>query len=392
MHSLARIITRNPQDAFAVSEYLRSEGYTVETVSPGEFRITPAELELDLTRCGRSEAVDRAQALVASHRGGASVQTEAPAVSEPPQPRKTKTPIAYDIVGRPVAFAEEEPGRRQNPDRTSRALALIFSRVTAPVRDFQRRRAERRSLKLKAEQVRRRQQEVARERARQEMERRRAEAERAERQRQEQIAAEQQAEEERARAALVRAAGIAAASEAARQQELEPAAVEEPAGQEQAEPVLAENPVLQHVPASGLKPARPFGLRQRSSSIVTSGKAVAIGCAAGILVVLGLVANANRRPASPLSPGALMLNTLVKQEVPFGPVTITPPAAPEPSPVVTRKILPAAGPSHGKSGAGRRRGTQANPDDVVIRHPQPPSPNLQSTASTAKLKQHSDTD
>ena len=44
---LARIITRNPQDAFAVSEYLRSEGYTVETVSPAEFRITPAEIELD---------------------------------------------------------------------------------------------------------------------------------------------------------------------------------------------------------------------------------------------------------------------------------------------------------------------------------------------------------
>ena len=67
--SLARIITRNTQAAFAVSEYLRSEGYIVATVSPGEFRITPAELELDLNHCKKSEAVARAKALVASRRG-----------------------------------------------------------------------------------------------------------------------------------------------------------------------------------------------------------------------------------------------------------------------------------------------------------------------------------
>ena len=135
--SLARIITRHPQDAFAVSEYLRSEGYTVETVSPEEFRITPAEVELDLNRCKKGEAVDRARALVESHRGTASTQTEVPAVSEHPQPQKATIPVAYDIVGTPVAFAEEEePEGQKAPKGTDSALASLLSRLTAPVQSF----------------------------------------------------------------------------------------------------------------------------------------------------------------------------------------------------------------------------------------------------------------
>jgi len=369
---LARLITRNPQDAFAVSEYLRSQGYTVETLSPGEFRITPAELELDLTRCGRSEAVDRARKLVESQRGVAQAQSEAPAVSEPPQPRKAKTPVAYDIVGRPVAFAdEEEPGRGQNPNRTGRVLASLFSRVTAPVRDFQQRHAERRGLKLDAEMARRRERDLARQRARQEMERRRAEAELAERRRQEQIAADQQAEQERARAALVRAAGISATREAARQKQIEPAAAEEPAEQQRTEPASAENPVRQQLPVRRPEPAQPFVARRRPWLVVLR-RAAATALGASLVALVGFVAYANRRPASPLSPGALMLSASVKQEVPFGPVTITPPAtAPNPSPVaaVLTKTSPVVRPTARMT---RRK----------------PLPN----ASTARLKHDSETE
>jgi len=71
---------------------------------------------------------------------------------------------------------------------------------------------------------------------------------------------------------------------------------------------------------------------------------------ASLLLLLGFVAYANRRPASPLSPGALMLGTSVKQEVPFGPVTITPPAPspvaaiPKPSPARPSARVPRRGP------------------------------------------------
>ena len=57
---LARIITRSPQATILASEYLRSQGYMVETVSPGEFRVTPAEFELNLEKCGPQEALARA--------------------------------------------------------------------------------------------------------------------------------------------------------------------------------------------------------------------------------------------------------------------------------------------------------------------------------------------
>jgi hypothetical protein len=318
---LARIITRNPQDAFAVSEYLRSEGYTVETVSPAEFRITPAELELDLSHCKKSEAVARAKAMVASRRGMAPLEQEAPAVPEPALPEKTKAPVAYDIVGRPVAFAdEEEPERHQEPRGIRTPLAAWLNRVTAPVRDFRQRRAEQHALRLEAKSARRCEQELARERARQELERQRREA--AERHRQDQIAAEQQAEQERARVTALREARIAAEREAARQQ--------------QPESAVAEKPALRQLPARGPSPARPFVARRRRPAPVILRRIVATGFGAGLLLLLGFIAYANRRPASPLSPGALMLNGSVKQEVPFGPVTITPPTAgvkTKPSPV-----------------------------------------------------------
>ena len=356
---LARIITRNPQDAFAASEYLRSEGYTVETVSPAEFRITPAELELDLSHCKKTEGVARAKAMVSSRRGADPAEQEAPAVPEPALPEKTKAPVAYDIVGRPVAFAdEEEPERQPRPRSTRNALASLLSRLSAPVRELQQRSAERRALKLEAEQERRREQELARERARQEMERRRVEAELAEQRRQEQVAAEQQAEQERARAALVRDATISTAGEAARHQQAETVASENPVEHQQTEPPLAENLVRQQLPVR--RPAQSFVARGRTSTLL--GRAAATALGVSLVALLGFVAYANRRPASPLSPGALMMNGSIKQDVPFGPVTITPPAAaaPKPSPVVKGRGQPAVRPAGVKPGAGPPSSVAAN--------------------------------
>ena len=324
--SLARIITRNPQEALAASEYLRSEGYTVETVSPVEFRITPAEIELDLNRCKKGEAVARAKAMVASRRDMAPVEHEAPAAPERTLPEEIKVPVAYDIVGRPVAFAGEEVSERQQRPRSRRnALASLLNRLTGIVRDFRQRRAEQQALRLKAGLARRREQALARERAQQEMEHRRAEAELAEQRRREQVAAERLAEQQRAQAALVRQAGISAARELAHQKQAEAAAPERLPEPPQIQPVAVAVP-RGKLAAARPNSARPFVARRRASNVILR-RAAATALGAGLLLVLGFVAYANRRPASPLSPGALMMNTSINQEVPFGPVTIMPRAA-----------------------------------------------------------------
>jgi hypothetical protein len=390
---LARIITGNAEEAFAVSEYLRSEGYTVETVSPAEFRITPAELELDLNRCRRTEAMDRARALVTSQRSPVQAQLEASPAPEPVRPQKNKAPIAYDIVGRPVTFADEEETESQKePGSRRKALAALFSRVTAPVHDFRRRRAEKRAVRLEARLARNRQKRMARERAQQELDRRRAEAELAERRRQEQVAAERLAEQERARAALVREAGISVARETPRQH-AEVVAAQELARQEQDEPASVENPVRQQLPARRPEPARPLIARRRTSTAILRRVGMtALG--ASLIAMLGFVAYANRRPASPLSPAALIMNESMKQEVPFGAVTLTPPAAASrPSLIANGSTRPAVRSTQGwPRGRRQRASSQADADDVTVGHFQQRSSNPQSTASAARLKRHSDAD
>ena len=414
---LARIITRTPQDAVAAAEYLRSQGYMVETVSPEEFRITPAEVELQLNRCSSAEAVERAQALLASHGAAeASAEVTAPPAVVPPQ--EGEIVLAYDITGRPVEYADQEQiQRRQKPGNWWRALAAglagVRQSVRRPALDLQRKRAEQRALKLEAEAARereeiRRGEELARERERQEMERQRQEAERAERQRQEEITAER----ERARVAALHEAMIAAQRAATPPQ---PSPVAKP----EAVPIIAaeeaeDNPNLLPAPAepaSETQPAeqavRPQPPRRpphaqrlpvRRRPMVISRAAVVTACGLSVLLLLGFVAYANRRSASPLAPGALMKD--VKQNVPFGAATIAPPPA-APKPVVAApagRPSPTVRPANQKPPAARhgarqlRRPSQDSlaEDEVVVRHFTPPRARPQ--PSTAKLKRYSDRD
>lgn len=410
---LARIITRTPQDAVGASEYLRSLGYTVETVSPEEFRITPAELELNLDRCGAAEAVERALALVDS---GAAVAAEIEALPapEPTPPQKAKIPIAYDITGRPVEFADEE--RLESRPRHS-GLGSVLAAVATWLRPWsnsRQRRAEQHALKLEAQAARqreevRRQEDLARERLRQETERQRQAAELVER-RQEQLAAEQQ---EQARIAALHEARIAAERETPQEQPLPlvppsestPVVTEETAGDNltvlaapsaprpKAEPAPVAEVVRQQV--SRLQRPRPVQARRRRSPIAISRTAVATACGLSLLLIMGFVAYANRRPVSPFLPGAL---TNVKQDVPFGAASVTPSAiAAPPRRVAPGKRPAAAHAANRKPPAGQpaarqlRRPSQDDPhDEVAVRHFQPAQPRPQ--PSTAKLKRHSDLD
>src|SRR5512142_1191213 len=66
---LARIITPTAADASPIAERLRAHGYTVEVVSAEQVHISPADLEVDLQKCSRHEAL--AQAAEAARRSGA---------------------------------------------------------------------------------------------------------------------------------------------------------------------------------------------------------------------------------------------------------------------------------------------------------------------------------
>ena len=111
-----------------------------------------------------------------------------------------------------------------------------------------------------------------------------------------------------------------------------------------------------------------------------SGKTLAIASAAGFLLLLGFVAYANRRPASPLAPGASLMNGSVKQSLPFSPATITPSAATSnPSPVPPANTAPAVRPTTPKPSAARRSAD-------LHRRPS------RDDSSTAKLKEQSDTE
>lgn len=125
-------------------------------------------------------------------------------------------------------------------------------------------------------------------------------------------------------------------------------------------------------------PQAVLAVRRWRAPVLLSGKALAIASAAGFLLLLGFVAYANRRPASRLSPGTLMMNGSVKQAVPFGPATITPSASTlKPSSVTPANTAPAVRPATPKPSAGRRSA------DL---HRRPPPDD----SSTAKLKQQSE--
>src|SRR6185437_2424289 len=60
---LARILTRFPEQADALSQELRQHGYTVEFSSPELAGKSPADLEIDFELCAEPDALSRASEL-----------------------------------------------------------------------------------------------------------------------------------------------------------------------------------------------------------------------------------------------------------------------------------------------------------------------------------------
>jgi len=118
--------------------------------------------------------------------------------------------------------------------------------------------------------------------------------------------------------------------------------------------------------------------RHWRAPVSISRKTFASACALGFVLLIGFVVYVYRRPASPLPPGALLMNQTAKQDVPFGPVTITSSATVKSGPGTAATTSPTPRPAIPKPSAARR--------NTNLRwHPR------RDDSSTANLNQQSDT-
>lgn len=395
--SLARIVTSTPAQFSALAEYLRGRGYGVEFVEPGEPGAAPADLEMNVQGCTPEEAMARGR--------------DAAEAAPTPGVRRA---IAYDITGRPVAFADdEEPapkdgnaiGRgwsglvsalRETQENLRLSLGHLrewFEEGRQSLRERRARQSQERTQALEerearklaqAEQARQQQEEMERQaalerrRIREQEEARRAEAERSRRE-----------QEENARRLQLAAAGARLREQeqarreqvAQRERELmerfrrearedavrERFQIEQASAQQKLQPAQA---AIAHRAAPTQAPRRYRRDNDWRAAAIT---AVVLA----LLVTLGYAAYENRTPAAPLSNRALVRSQSVSEPVPFGAAVAAPQApraASQPNPALPQKDVapasPAPSPAHRirRSRHSRTADEGIAEDEVVVHH------------------------
>ncbi len=400
---LARIVTRTPAQLAALSEYLRARGYTVELIEPGTLRTASAELELDVDGCTAEEAMSRGMS-----------------AAEAAQDHGGRRAIAYDITGRPVAFADEEqeaPAERGNPvgqawnglrfllrelvedlRRSAARLRKWLAEGRETIQEHRVRRQEERRQAQAEEAHARQAQALAQqqERSRREQE---TDAERralAERSRLLQEEAARQAVADRARREqeeAARRAELAAARERIREQQ-EQARRQEQAERERRlmerfrrearrdavqERFQVEQSGAQQQPPAPAEARLARGEERRPQTRYDQRrdhdwqKAALAAVVIALLVTLGYAAYANRQPAAPLSNRARVRSQNVSQPVPFGTATVPPPqpaAAAPPRALPQSEVAPTAAPAPSprvhRTGRARVSDDTIADDEVVI--------------------------
>ena len=430
---LARIITRNPEDARALQQQLIERGYEVAYADPSALIAEPADLEIDLERLPLDEGLRLASHWAAESGSNVYVapgalpevkQTE-PIASISSQPREevvdaaprsevlretithaagifadsmheTKEAVGQSFSDLKQRFAHDEQAQPSRLQRWSRALAE--------------RRTQRQELKA-------REREVARQmREEREQERARAAALAREREEQERLHAEararEQQEHERIRAeALARQETLARqAREHREQQEREKARVEALAREvheRRAREAAARPAIVTGSVAPVIKPpvsrpvARPV-LERRSIPARRlpqrdEGAEYWRGAFTGAAVVAAVLMIAWATLGTSHAPAAGQGSGQIKQDVPFGPVTLTPGAAPAKpatsAPVATqsaqpappaRSVTPAPKPAPVRTHRARRSSGGVADDEVIVHHFGAPKPAPAPSNTTAK--------
>src|SRR5258706_3172468 len=363
---VARIITRVPEESTHLVARLRARGYTVELVDPGDFRVTPADFEINLDRMKTPDALAEAARFGREHDAevfvAVGIALDEAALRAARGAAAERGNVLVAGLKRLIA-----PFRRAGAEahatraaKRQRALDIELAREAERKQRAEQKAAERaeRERQETTARAEREQQEATaraeRERgealARGESEQRRKEEEQRNREEVEQRAAalalqrEQEAREEEARRReedrkrAEREAERVHQEEAARVAAQQAAVVAEQRRLEEAqrrheEAVRAEREVAAPVEAAikprDVAPATPrprpsvprYAPREPASSRVMKRSFAAAACIA-IVAAIGWGAYENRTPASPLSNPERVPGSAIQQEVPFGAASI----------------------------------------------------------------------
>jgi hypothetical protein len=426
---LARIVTRSPEYAHRVAEELRARGYSVETVGPDDIPSSHAELEVTLEACSQAAALQRAGEMAAQL--GADVYIEPglnfPADAEPEVvPEKQREaelapePQAEAVTENPYGAGqtvEDDPSLSSNISGENLGTNL-GDRPELPVANTPAKWSEPEAIPSEPITNAIRPESAWREAAPQSVAEpelvstvptaydvdaepelgrlERWKLQRAERQERRRIEREQKKEAEQQRLIALRERLHAEAELKAREREARARAAER-AELHAAPGVVSQRPEL----SDSQERRAPWGVFAVAAAVAI----IAIGVWSAFMPH-GAVTS------TPSVPGN------IKQDVPFGPVTITPnapqasatapnasapPAAapprttPPPTPPATtaRQVKPKTSPKH-TAARGRRHVRPANDDvtddEVVVHHFATPQHRSAITVSRDGVKQISDLD
>lgn len=404
---VARIYTRFAEEAAPLIGRLRARGYTIEIVDPGHFRVTPADLEVELERLATPEALASAarfarerdaEVFVAAGLPLDEAAAQALRGAAAPRGNALREGLKRLIAPFRRLGAEVHAGRKA---RRQRNLDVELAKETereqlaeqkAAARAERARReqeaAERERVEQEAAQARRREEEARRAREREtELARQREEAERrrvaqAAREREEESAREQRAERERRyqEDARRRAAELAALQEAKRRN----------AGLAR---LAAGGPAAARRDQAAHGAAARYAGESRMARATKRGFAAAAGLAT--LVALGWGAYQNRTPAAPLSNQQRVRGEAIQQDVPFGAATIKPQprttAAPKAAPqqkAAEQKPAPAGAPKPAPKRTRRYAADDVDmvAEDEIVYHGAPKNSKSRASASQPQQK------
>lgn len=415
---LARIRTDSRELALDLAEELYELGYTVETISPAEYREGAADLEIQLQACDPNQLTSLVASVGEKYK---KVFLAEGVIERLPVHAPVVVPESRPVAQQPIAFVEvatpadvapstdiphflesakplippESPAAQQPvlaaPDsgdpyvqpstgRTRRVAELVASVGTALSRAglFVSDKADDLRERLSALRV-----EVSR---------------------------RSQARAERLQVERQRAAEMAAAEALRRESERE--------ARRAAEPVIKPAPPPKPSPSStpafavstgDVRPSRvPISGRVRSRLAKANSRgrqlrnsrtfALKFGAAVGLVGMVLLIAYANRRPPTPVGLGELTRSTTVKQSAPFGSAEIKAAAAQAIVPASPQaKLAPAKSTKAGAKPSPAAKPATADDDydepEVVVRHyaPAQRKPEV-NTAKDDGIKRFSDLD
>src|SRR5262245_46799958 len=114
--ALARIFTRYPQQATALSDELQESGYRVEVLSPEQTPASPAHLEIQLEDCEPADILRRAEELASQLRADIAVAPGALPVFNPQQePDSALTAATPELIAGTIETAIQPAALENEP-------------------------------------------------------------------------------------------------------------------------------------------------------------------------------------------------------------------------------------------------------------------------------------